>query len=143
MSRAWLLAPLLVALVACGSGGDGDESAGGSPSQSSPASSGASAEDELEEAYRAYIKAFLTGDGATAYQLLSQRCQESEPLSEFAAITESAAELYGEVDYTIDSITVDGDEGQVDATYAVEALNSGGGSVWVYEDGGWRSDKCG
>lgn len=96
----------------------------------------------VEKAYRTYVQAFLTGDGATAYQLLSDRCREKEPLSQFAAISESAAEIYGKVDYTINSVHVDGDTATVDATYPVEALNQGGGSGWVLEDGQWHTDKC-
>lgn len=97
---------------------------------------------DLERAYRTYVKAFLTGDGATAYGLLSKRCQAKDKLSEFAAASEAAADLYGDVDYTINSVTVTGDTGTLDATYAVSALNQGGGSEWVLEDGEWRSDKC-
>ena len=85
----------------------------------------------------------LSGDAATAYDLMSRRCKDKESLAEFAPIAKSAAELYGQVDYTIDSVTVDGDHGTVDATYAVDALNSPGGSTWLLEDGGWHSDKCG
>lgn len=143
-------AVMAVALTASACGGSDEGGAGDAAPASessavseSPTPTEASpGEDELEAAYRSYIEAFLTGDGATAYQLLSQRCRDSEPLSEFAAVAESAAELYGKVDYTIESVTVDGDTGKVDATYAAEALNSGGGSEWVYEDGGWHSDKC-
>lgn len=146
--KSWIsAAALLLALTACGGGeGDGSAKPTEEPSTTTASPSGTAStsapEDELEQAYRAYIKAFLTGDGATAYQLLSARCQEKEPLSEFASLAESAADIYGEVDYTINSVTVDGDKGSVDADYAVEALNSGGGSLWVHEGGGWHSDKC-
>lgn len=85
----------------------------------------------------------MTGDGATAYKLLSARCRAKQPLSGFAAISEQAADVYGEVDYEIDSVKINGDRGVLDATYAVDALNQSGGSLWVFEDGEWRSDKCG
>lgn len=148
--KLWITAAaLLLALTACGGGSsdDADEAAPTPTKTSSGPSESPTAEQEspeaaLEEAYRAYIAAFLTGDGAAAYGLLSERCQDKEPLSSFAEASEAAAELYGKVDYTIESVTVNGDEGTVDATYAVEALNSGGGSLWVLEDGEWRSDKC-
>ena len=127
MKRGWIAAVLL-ALTGCSSGSD---------------SASADGKAALEKAYRAYIAAFLDGDGETAYALLSQRCQAKETLAEFTDIAQSAATIYGQVDYTIDSVTVDGDHGTVDATYAVDALNSSGGSTWLLEDGEWRSDKCG
>lgn len=99
-------------------------------------------EKAVEAAYRTYVEAFLTGDGATAYGLLSKRCQSENKLSEFAAAAEAAAELYGLVDYKINSVKVDGDTAVLDAEYPVEALNHGGGSEWLLEDGQWRSDKC-
>lgn len=146
--KLWISATvLLLSLTACGGDNKDEEdaapvgAAGSTASPTAPTSS-ASDEDALEQAYRTYIKAFLTGDAATAYGLLSERCRDKEPLSEFASISESAADIYGLVDYTIDDVTVDGDEGKVDATYAVEALNSGGGSLWVIENGNWRTDKC-
>lgn len=122
----------LLALTACSSGSGGSDSAAAGDDEAS-----------LEAAYRAYIAAFLDGDAATAYGLMSQRCQDKETLADFAPIAKSAAELYGQVDYTIDDVTVNGDHGTVDATYAVDALNSAGGSTWLYEDGEWHSDKCG
>jgi hypothetical protein len=107
-----------------------------------PTASEGSPEQEVEAAYHAYVEAFLTGDGATAYALLSERCQSLFKLSEFAEISEQAAELYGLVDYEIKSVTVDGDRAVVDAEYPVEALNQGGGTGWVLESGEWRDDKC-
>lgn len=107
-----------------------------------PSESAEAPEAALEASYRTYIKAFLTGDGAAAYELLSERCKAEMPLSEFAEVTETAADLYGLVDYTIESVEVDGKRGTLDATYPVEALNQGGGSVWVLEGDEWRSDKC-
>lgn len=144
-----MTAALLLALTACGGGSDDGDAKAPATSAPTETSSAPAVEQEdgpeaaLEESFRTYVDAFFTGDGATAYELLSERCQASQPLSDVAALAESAAELYGEVDYTIDSVTVNGNEGQVDATYAVEALNSGGGgSTWVLEDGTWRTDKC-
>lgn len=141
---------LILAVTACGGAEDAPEAAPSDtpssvaePTATEEAATEPPAQEaELEASYRTYVKAFLTGDGATAYALLSKRCRDLQPLSEFAAISESAAEVYGEVDYTIESVTVDGDRGTLDATYAVEALNQGGGSEWVLEGGEWRTDKC-
>ena len=133
---------MLLALVACGGGNEG--SAGQEPpAASATQATEPSPEDDLERAFRAYTQAFLTGDAATAYALLSERCRAETPLSGFAEASEMAAELYGEVDYTIETVEVSGDRGTVDATSAVEALNSKGGSAWVLEDGEWHTDKCG
>lgn len=151
MNRGLWIAPLLLALVACGGGSDDTSAAStntpnttkASESPSEAAPSQIAPEDELEQAYRTYVKAFLTGDGATAYALLSERCRKSEPLSEFASLAESAADIYGEVNYKVNDVSVNGGEGRVDATYAVDALNNGGGSLWVLEDGAWHLDKCG
>lgn len=112
------------------------------PAEADALSAAAEPEDELETAYRTYVDAFLTGDGATAYGLLSERCQGEMPLSEFAATVEAAGEAYGQMDYTIESIDIDGDKAKVNATYPVEALNQGGGSEWALQDGQWRMDRC-
>lgn len=148
---------LTVALVGCSDDGGSDAESGetSSPSSSAPvvqpsdtesssaASPTATPREALEAAYRTYIEAFLTGDGATAYALLSERCRGLNPLSEFAEAAESAAELYGLVEYEIKSVKVNGKRGVLDAEYPVAALNQGGGSEWILEDGEWRSDKCG
>ena len=144
-------AALLLTLTACGGDSEDSEAAPTpAPSQASASttpteevSEAPSEEEALEEAYRTYVDAFLTGDAATAYPLLSERCREANALSEFATISESAAELYGPVDYTIENVTVDGDTGKVEASYAVEALNEDGGSTWVLEGGEWHTDRCG
>ena len=132
--------------------GDGESKQGGTPTNETTAATGkepsAAAESQspekaLEAAYRRYIKAFLTGDGATVYELLSQRCRDATPLSEVAELSETAADLYGLVDYEIKSVKVSGKRGTLDAEYPVEALNQGGGTEWILEGGKWRSDKCG
>lgn len=132
MKLAIVLAALVLAVTGCGGGS-------APPLSGSGTQRGQSA---LEDAYRTYVEAFFGGDGATAYALLSDRCQKATSLSEFAAASESAADIYGQVDYTIDTVTVDGNSGSVDSTFAADALNSDGGSAWIYEDKGWRSDKC-
>lgn len=145
----------LIALAATGCGDDsGDTEAKSTPSvpAKAPTSEAAtetpsaapaeSPEQALETAYRVYIDAFLSGDGATTYSLMAKKCQDQQPLSEVAEMVETAADIYGKVDYTIDSIDINGDSGKVNATYPVEALNQGGGSEWTLENGAWRMSGC-
>lgn len=87
-----LAACCLLALAACGGSDKPDET---TTSASTSAATNPSA--DLEAAVRNYSSAFLTGDGAAAYALMSERCQDATPLSDFAAITEQAADTYGEV----------------------------------------------
>lgn len=145
---------LAVALVGCSDDGGGEKAAApktettssdAPPTSDAPSPAGSDAptpEKAVEAAYRTYVKAFLTGDGATAYTLVSDRCHEVLPLSEFASEVETAAKVYGEVDYTIESVDVNGDSAKVNATYPVKALNQGGGSEWALQDGQWRMDGC-
>ena len=143
---------LTVALVGCSSDDSkkADEpktpAASSTPSNTPSETSGDTAASDpkadLEKAYRTYVDAYLTGDGATAYAAMSKKCQDAQPLSEFAASAEAAGELYGDIDYTIDSIVIDGDRGKVNATYPVDNLNQGGGSEWTIENGKWKMDRC-
>lgn len=147
----------MAALAGCSDDGDGaadsSNSASNTPSSSSTTSAGSTAsastsassspEDAVETAYRAYTKAFLTGDGATAYAMLSERCRGLYSEADFAAAAESAADLYGLVDYEVRDVKIDADgRATVDAEFPVEALNQGGGSEWIQESGSWRTDKC-
>ncbi len=150
---------LAAALVGCSDDGDSgkeDPAAEKTPTSQAPTSEAASdpatgassaasetPEAEVEAAYRTYTDAFLTGDGATAYGLLSERCRKLYPLSDFAAAAEAAKEMYGPVKYDLRGVTID-DSGRakVDAKFPVAGLDQGGGSEWIREDGGWRTDKC-
>ncbi len=100
------------------------------------------AERELAAAYRTFVDAFLSGDGATAYGLLSERCQDVYSAEEYADGSADAAEDIGLVDYVIVSVTVDGDRGEVDGEFPVAELNHEGGTAFVLEDGKWRADRC-
>jgi hypothetical protein len=100
------------------------------------------AERELATAYRAFVDAFLSGDGTTAYDLLSERCQGVYSPDEYADGSADAAEEVGLVDYVIVSVTVDGDRGEVDGEFPVAELNHDGGTALVLEDGRWRVDRC-
>jgi len=94
----------------------------------------------LKSAVSAYSKAYLTGNGAAAYQLLSRNCRAKLPLSKLAALTEYAAELYGFVPIKTYRATIQGTTAQVTYTYAVAKINQTN-QPWVYENG-WRNNNC-
>lgn len=125
----------LLALAACGGSDKPDETTTSASTLAAPNPSA-----DLEAAVRNYSSAFLTGDGAAAYALLSERCQDATPLSDFAAITEQAADTYGEVAIKSLKVKVDGDKGTATYTYPVATLNQSEQS-WVNEDG-WKWDAC-
>lgn len=100
------------------------------------------AERDLAAAYRAFVDAYLSGDGATAYGALSERCQDVFTADEYADSSADAAEQIGLVDYVIVSVTVSGDRGEVDGEFPVAELNHEGGTAFVLEGGEWRSDRC-
>lgn len=142
--RFKLVAIAVMALVLVGCGGSSEEpdepSKAGSQKTASSTPT-AAPDDDLKAAVNAYSKAFLTGDGAAAYALLSERCRSLTPLSDFAAITEQAKETYGPV--KIDSLDVDvsGDSATATYTYAVPAINQTD-EKWVLESGSWHNDDC-
>jgi len=91
---------------------------------------------------RAYSKAFLAGDGAAAYELLSKRCQERNERVGFVNTVELAGKTYGPQD--IKTLTVDqasGDLARVTYTYDKADLDQRG-EPWVREGGDWRVDDC-
>lgn len=100
-----------------------------------------STEDNLTVAITSYSKAYLTGDGATAYALLSKKCQNAMPLSEFAGLTEQAKSLYGNVRIKTVKVEVDGDHATATYSYPVPAINQTN-EPWVLEDGTWHNGEC-
>lgn len=137
-----LVAPLL--LAACG--GEDEPKAEPSPSKTTTSAAptteapAADPADEVRSAVESYSAAYLSGDGATAYQLLSKKCQQSMPLSTFATLTEQAKDLYGEVPIESFDAEVKGDRASVSYSYAVKALTQTDES-WVNE-GGWKNNDC-
>jgi PBP1b-binding outer membrane lipoprotein LpoB len=98
-------------------------------------------EDDLKAAITDYSTAYLTGDGAAAYGLLSQRCQTVLPLSEFASLTEQARDLYGDVKIESVDVEVDGKQATATYTYAVPAINQTD-EPWLIEGTRWKNDDC-
>lgn len=98
-------------------------------------------EADLKKAVTEYTHAFLTGDGATAYAMLSAKCRAATPLSEFAAITEQARDTYGDVKIDSLKVTVDGRKARATYTFPVPAINQTE-ELWVAEAGSWKNDDC-
>ena len=154
-----IFALLLLVSTACGGGDDSAEApvetvtvtesptssvAEPEPSREPPASEPAGpTEESLEETALEYTRLFFAGDGAGAYEFLTQRCKDQTPLSEFAAIVETAAETYGQLDVTVTRVEVRGNSGLVDGDYGVPALEQEAQFAWMFADGRWMNDRCG
>jgi hypothetical protein len=137
---------LLTLLSGCG-GSDGpatSEPAATAATTATPTTAptvAAAPEDDLKTAITDYSTAYLTGDGATAYGLLSQRCQAVLPLSEFAGLTEQARDLYGDVKIESLNVEVDGNQATATYTYAVPSINQTD-EPWLIEGTRWKNDDC-
>ena len=101
-------------------------------------------EDDLRDRAETFYAAFFEADNDTAYPMLTDRCQGEYSEEQFGALLDTAVEIYGAVEVEIDSIKVDGNEGRIDATTGVPALDEPGDGEpqWVFEDGEWKSDAC-
>jgi hypothetical protein len=98
--------------------------------------------DELKTAVQAYSDAFLTGDGKTAYELLSERCRKRTTLAEFSGIVEAAKSTYGSaLPIETFSASVSSDLARVTYTYSIKAINQDS-EPWVRENGSWHEDDC-
>lgn len=141
--RAYAAMASVVLLAGCGGAADDQpDDAPISLPAGVPTKQLSHAERELATAYRTFVDAFLSGDGATAYDLLSERCQGVYSPEEYADGSADAAEDIGLVDYVIVSVRVDGGRGEVDGEFPVAELNHKGGTAFVLEDGEWRADRC-
>jgi hypothetical protein len=120
-----LVAAVALALGACSGGGDDNGDRG------------------LRDAVQAYSDAFLTGDGAASYELLSARCQEREGREEWVSLVAGAGQIYGEpLDFTSYQPEISGDQAKVSYTFERSEINQTD-EPWVYEHGRWRNDDCG
>jgi hypothetical protein len=125
------------------SGCTGTSGSDSTASRTSVAATSAAVDNSaLEAQVRAYSAAFLGGDGAAAYELLSKRCQERNARTAFVNTVALAAQQYGPQD--IKTLVVDqasGDLARVTYTYDTAALDQRG-EPWVREGGQWREDDC-
>ena len=116
--------------------------AGTSSPQVSGATAEAGAKDELRSAVKAYSDAFLTGDAAAGYKLLSERCRKRTSLSEFTGIVTVAEQMYGSaLPLATYSAKVSGDLARVTYTYSIKAINQEA-EPWTREGGNWHQDDC-
>lgn len=96
---------------------------------------------------RVYSEFYLSGDGDSAYTLVSTRCQAKISLSEYEDLAAAAKARYG--GQQIKSLTVDSVDGSaatVSYTYASSEIDQKG-QRWVREDrgaldSGWHYDQC-
>lgn len=95
----------------------------------------------VEDAVRSYSSAYLRGDGQTAYDMLSARCQKIISLGELEVAASGAAALYGQAQLISVTPTVDGDRATVTYRFDQPAIDQEN-QPWVLEDGRWHYDKC-
>lgn len=145
------LAALLVTLSACG-GEDDTAKAASTPSPTATSSPtprvtpsvepSVPADAGLRDAVQAYSDAFLGGDAAKAYGLLSSRCQKRTTAAEFEGIVKQASAMYGSpLKLKTYDAQVSGDLARVTYTYDVPALNQEQ-EPWARESGAWHQDDC-
>ncbi|MFT4081174.1 MAG: hypothetical protein QM638_01180 [Nocardioides sp.] len=152
MRRLILLVLPALALTACGGGGDQKTTisvttpAASTSTSTSTEAAEPSASDSaprIRDAVQAYSDAFLTGEGAKAYGLLSTRCQERTSQSDFEATVSQAGEQYGNaLSFASFSADVSGTMARVTYTYADYPEIDQDSEPWVLEDGAWHEDDC-
>jgi hypothetical protein len=142
MKRSALaLAALGLAVAAC-SGGHHTNPKPAAHSQPPANGDQAAGRAGLEAAVRAYSAAYLGGDGAKAYDLLSARCQERHDRDEMDSLTAAAKNRYGQ--QPVKTLTVDQlGAGLARVTYTFSSAELAQTSEpWVFERSGWREDDC-
>lgn len=147
------LAPVLIFAFAATGACSASQSPGPSPKVPAPAGASATmrvptsptpaAENaELRAAVTTYSDAFLSGDSATAYAILSERCKARTDEVAFASIVKSAAATYGApLPFATYDAEVNGSQARVSYTYAVPAINQSQ-EPWAYEESKWHQDDC-
>jgi len=131
---------LLLTAAACSSD-DGDKKA--NPAASAPATSAPTgSEQELYGAVRDYSNAYLTGDGATAHALWSERCRARVSVTEMKAASRQAVLTYGNKQ-RINEFTskISGEMARVTYAYTGSGPDQTD-EPWVWQDGSWRNDDC-
>ena len=135
------IALLLTAVLATACSDDGGETSEPSADASATELTG-TGEAALRKVVEAYSDAFLTGDGATAHALLSERCQEILPEEGFIPVVEEAGELYGSaLEFTSYEAGIHGTQALVSYTYGLSKLDVDQ-EPWVVEGDQWRQDDC-
>ncbi|CAB4721432.1 MAG: hypothetical protein F2667_10480 [Actinobacteria bacterium] len=146
LSRISLTAAALAVLVAglaSGCAKENDEPSEPSPAPAPAVSSPAATSDPaLRLAAQGYLDALLGGDAATAYAMLTRRCQDHYPEESFATIVAGAAQVYGTpLPFLTYADEVTGRTALI--TYTVEeSVLDQVDQPWAYEQGSWHSDDC-
>ena len=110
------------------------------PATSAPAT--ATQDQPLRAAVQAYSDAYLGGDGATAFNLQSARCQQTIGLQQMTSLASAAKSIYGVLPLTsfmVDSNSVS--TATVTYTYAVAKMDQSD-QRWVLQGGSWKYDGC-
>ena len=99
-------------------------------------------ETQLRADVRKYSGAFLSGDAASAWRMLSERCRDRQNRSEFNQLVSAGAAMYG--DARITTLQVDTKHGslaRVSYDYDQPEINQDH-EPWAVERGSWRNDDC-
>ncbi|MEO3851740.1 hypothetical protein ABGB09_29630 [Streptomyces sp. B8F3] len=136
-----LAAVTLFAAAACGS--DNDD-APEEPAGSSASGKADEVTTALEERVRAYTDAYFAPDADTAYEMLSQRCQDQINADAYATQLDQAAADYGQL--AVETLTVDevaGDMARVTYTVGLPKFDKQlVEQPWVRDGGQWQYDAC-
>jgi hypothetical protein len=162
--RYFVAALALLLFTAC-SGGDADSSSesGDEPTPVPPAStasqpttselasnftptaeesSGGDEDAALRANVQAYSDAFLTGDGDTAYGLITERCQARMARDDFVSLVSQAKDLYGSaLQFKTYKAEINVSQARVTYTYDISAINQTQ-EPWALESGSWHNDDC-
>lgn len=130
----YLLLLALLPFTACGSSTDTPDK------EAIPATT--TSKVKLYQAVKAYSDAYLTGDGETAYNLLSTRCQDTIGKQPFMDEVAAAKSTFGDaMPFKSFNGMADGDQARVTYTYSVAAIDQEE-QPWTREDGSWKYDDC-
>jgi hypothetical protein len=138
MRKAWIAVVVAALPVTTGC-----KASGGTPENRRATKS------RLDSTVRSYTTAYLGGNGALAYALLSPRCRAKIPQTEFESIVTLAHQTYGDAKITLLTVEVTGDNGTATYQLTDPTLNQTAERwVFVHEGTGadtvdaWRNDDC-
>lgn len=136
-------AAALLTITACGTDTKPEPQAGGDPAVEQTTDPQAEAEAALKESVRSYTKALFGNDPDAGYDLMSARCQDAMPKTQFAVMAEQAHHDYGAQEAT--NVKVN----ELAGNLARVSYGAGNipqfdreGQAWTREDGTWKWDAC-
>lgn len=145
MRRSGLPVIAAMALVV-GAGCSDSVEATGTPAATTAGSQGGTSDTDsrakLMSAVEAYSAAYLGGDGATAYGLMSARCRQRIGRDHMVGAATDAGTRYGEQPIaTLHVDTLSGTRARVTYAYGRHELDQQS-EPWVLEGGLWYNDDC-